>query len=141
DRAKSSSLFRDRRVEVIPHGLDHRTFRPHDPQLAREILGLPLDKRIILHGAVTALSDPNKGYPMLCDAARKMASNGWDSKAEVVVFGASKPIDPPDLHLKTTYVGVLQDDVTLALLYSAADVFGGPGLWNPCRCIRGERHL
>lgn len=126
DRAKSSSLFRDRRVEVIPHGLDHQIFRPHDPQLARQILGLPLDKRIILHGAVTAVSDPNKGYPMLCEAARKMASNGWASKVEVVVFGSSKPSDPPDLHLETTYLGVLQDDVTLALLYSAADVFVAP---------------
>jgi glycosyltransferase involved in cell wall biosynthesis len=124
--AKSSSLFRDRRVEVIPHGLDQQSFRPHDTTMAREILGLPRDKKIVMYGASAALADPNKGFLVFCDAAKKLALHGFGSEVEIVVFGASTPLDPPKLHLKTNYVGVLHDDVTLSLLYSAADVFVAP---------------
>jgi glycosyltransferase involved in cell wall biosynthesis len=124
--ARSSSLFRDRRVEVVPHGLDQQSFRPHDPTMAREILGLPRDKKIVLYGATTALTDPNKGFLMFCDAAKKLALDGFCPEVEIVVFGASTPLDPPNLHLKTSYAGVLCDDVTLSLLYSAADVFVAP---------------
>ena len=63
---------------------------------------------------------------MFCDAARKLALDGFGPEVEIVVFGASAPLDPPNLHLKTSYAGVLYDDVTLSLLYSAADVFVAP---------------
>jgi glycosyltransferase involved in cell wall biosynthesis len=44
-------------------------------------------------------------------------------KVELVLFGASKPANQPHLRLNTHYVGKLHDDVSLAMLYAAVDVF------------------
>ena len=99
-------------LRSVPHGLDPQSFRPHDPTMAREILGLPRDKKIVLYGASKALADPNKGFLMFCNAVKKLALDGFGPEVEIVVFGASTPLDPPNLHLKTSYAGVLYDDVT-----------------------------
>jgi glycosyltransferase involved in cell wall biosynthesis len=42
---------------------------------------------------------------------------------ELVVFGQSRPAQPPDLGLPIHYSGRLSDDLSLRLLYAAADVF------------------
>jgi glycosyltransferase involved in cell wall biosynthesis len=45
-----------------------------------------------------------------------------------VVFGASEPVNPPDFGLKTHYLGRLNDDISLALVYAAADIFVAPSI-------------
>lgn len=126
--ARSSSIFRDVRVETISPGLDVSRYHPVEHNLARNILGLPLDKKIILFGAMSSTSDPNKGFQYLQPALRRLHTDGWTEKAEVVVFGSSTPENPPDLGLKVSYVGRLYDDVSLALLYAAADVMVVPSI-------------
>ena len=42
---------------------------------------------------------------------------------ELVVFGQSRPAQPPDLGFPIHYSGQLHDDLSLRLLYAAADVF------------------
>ena len=42
---------------------------------------------------------------------------------ELVVFGQSLPAHPPDLGFPIHYSGQLHDDLSLRLLYAAADVF------------------
>ena len=42
---------------------------------------------------------------------------------ELVVFGQSRPAQPPDLCFSIHYSGPLHDDLSLRLLYAAADVF------------------
>jgi glycosyltransferase involved in cell wall biosynthesis len=43
-----------------------------------------------------------------------------------VIFGASQPENPPEFGFKVHYLGTLNDDLLLALVYSAADVFVQP---------------
>lgn len=126
--AKLSFLFRDVRVEVIPNGLDLTQFKPIDKKIAREILGLPLNRKFILFGAMNAASDSRKGFQNLQPALQQLAVNKDTEKAELIVFGSSQPADPPDFGLQTRYLGRLHDDVSLALLYSAADVFVAPSI-------------
>ena len=45
-----------------------------------------------------------------------------------MVVGASKPENLAELGFKAHYLGILKDDLTLALAYSAADVFVAPSL-------------
>src|SRR5262249_8470788 len=52
EAARSSALFRGRRVEVIRNGLDLERFHPGDVSAARCTLGLPLDKRVLLFAGV-----------------------------------------------------------------------------------------
>jgi len=125
--AQESSLFRDRRVEVIPNGLDLSLYKPTDKHIARDLLSLPQNKKLILFGGASCISDPNKGFVTLAEALRTLAGKGWYD-AEVVVFGSPKPAQPPDLGLKAHFLGWLNDDATIALLYAAADVCVVPSL-------------
>lgn len=126
ESARSSSLFKDKRVEVVPNGLDVETYRPVDRRLARQLLGLPLDKKIILFGA-WSLSHW-KGFHLLQGALQSLSMSGWHDKLELVLFGFSEPEEPIDLGIKAHYLGRLYDDISLALVYSAADVKVVPSL-------------
>jgi glycosyltransferase involved in cell wall biosynthesis len=126
--ASSSSLFQNLRIEVIPHGLDVQTFRPINQVLAREILNLPQDKKLILFGALQATSDRNKGFHLLQPSLQELSKSGWNDSWNVVIFGASQPENPPDLGFKTHYLGHLHDNMSLASVYSAADVMLVPSL-------------
>ncbi|MBW4608386.1 MAG: glycosyltransferase family 4 protein [Hassallia sp. WJT32-NPBG1] len=126
--ARSSSLFKNLRIEVIPHGLDTETFRPINQVLAREILNLPQDKKLILFGALQATSDKNKGFHLLQPSLQELSKSGWNDSWNVVIFGASQPENPPDLGFKTHYLGHLHDNMSLASVYSAADVMLVPSL-------------
>jgi glycosyltransferase involved in cell wall biosynthesis len=123
DCAKSSSLFANSRIEVIPNGIDPTTYRPFDKMFAREVLGLPKDKYLILFGALSATSDRRKGFHLLQPALEILKGSDHAENIELVIFGSPKPQKPPDLAFKTHYMGTLKDDVSLALVYSAADVF------------------
>jgi glycosyltransferase involved in cell wall biosynthesis len=123
--AKKSSLFKGRRIEVIHNGLNLDLFKPINKTTVREIWDLPQDKKLILFGAMSATSDHRKGFDLLYEGLKQLAAK-WSDKAELVIFGASEPENPPDFGLPVHYLGRLQDDVSLALLYSAADVMVVP---------------
>jgi glycosyltransferase involved in cell wall biosynthesis len=128
ERAKQSSLFAGRRIEVIPPGLDLRAFRPIEKTVARDVLGLPRDARLVLFGAMSATSDRNKGFHLFKPALARVAAMTAPADVRAVVFGASEPRNPEPLGMPVHYVGRLHDDVSLALLYSAADVMVVPSL-------------
>jgi len=124
-RARASSLLSEARVEVIPNGLDTSKYRPHDKRTAREILSLPTHKKLILYGAINSTTDRNKGFHLLLPALSRLKRK---DDIELVVCGSSAPKEAPDVGMKTHYLGRLHDDVTMALVYSAADVFAAPSL-------------
>ncbi|MFZ4730662.1 MAG: glycosyltransferase family 4 protein [Pseudanabaena sp.] len=126
--AASSSLLKDMRIEVIPNGLDTIQYRPIQKSVARSILGLPEDKQLILFGAISATSDPRKGFNLLQSALQKLSESGWGERVELVVFGASQPKNLPELGLKSHYLGRLNDDISLSLAYAAGDVFLAPSV-------------
>lgn len=128
DCAKSSSLFKNSRVEVVPNGLDIRKYKPIDKGLARNILNLPQDKKLILFCSINATSAKRKGFELLQPALQKLCKNGYQDQFELVVVGASHGniAKGNNFEFTTHYQGKLSDDVTLALVYSAADVFVAP---------------
>lgn len=123
--AKESSLFGRHRVEVIHNGLDLNLFKPISKTTAREIWDLPINKKLILFGAMRATSDHKKGFDLLYKGIKQLIAK-WSGKAELIVFGASEPENPPDFGLPVHYLGLLHDDVSLALLYAVADVMVVP---------------
>jgi len=122
EEAKRSTLFCNLRVEVIPHGTDLKVFKPIDKSLAREILGLPKEGHLALFGAMAGTSDTRKGYQYLEPALKSLAAKSSHNDLRLMVFGSSEPANPPDLGFPVHYLGRLHDDVSLAVLYSAADV-------------------
>jgi len=123
--AKESSLFKGRQIEIIPNGLDLNLFKPIDKTTARKIWNLPNSKKLILFGAIRATRDHRKGFDLFYQGLKHLTAK-WSGKAELVVFGASEPENPPDFGLPVHYLGHLHDDVSLSLLYAAADVMVTP---------------
>jgi glycosyltransferase involved in cell wall biosynthesis len=127
--ARSSSLFRELPITVIPNGIDLGLYKPIDRKLARQILKLPQDKQLLLFAAVKATSERRKGFHLLQAALQQLSQSGWAEKAELLVVGASPPpSDATGLKFQTHYLGTLSDDISLALVYAAADVFVAPSL-------------
>lgn len=128
DMARSSSLFKNQRIEVIPNGIDTETYKPINKEVARATYNLPQDKHLILFSAFSAISDKRKGNQFLVQALEIMSQAGWESKIELVIIGASRPENPPDMGMKVHYMGHLHDEISQVLLYSAADVVVAPSM-------------
>ena len=120
--ASKSTLFKNNKIVCLPNPIDTSVYLPLDKRIAREILGLSVDKKLILFGAMGATSDPRKGYKEFCEGL--LTLKGRD--IELVVFGSSQPKVSEGFKFNTHYLGQLHDDVTLRVLYSAADVMVVP---------------
>ena len=121
--ARSSALMRNWPVSVVPTTIDMRQFRPWDKNFSREIIGLPAKAKLILFGAVGGMKDHRKGSDLLQKAIMDGVSRGLFSKnMEGVIFGQSAPINPPEFGIPIHWIGKVSDDITLSLIYSAADL-------------------
>lgn len=123
--AKASSLFRDASVLNLPNPIDTKIFAPFNKHLARDLFGLPRDKKLILFGAMSATSDPRKGFDELCRALQAIEDA---DTVQLVVFGSNQPQIPAGFKQKAYYLGHLHDDISLRLLYCAADLLVAPSL-------------
>ena len=128
ETAKSSFLFQNIPVEIIGNGINPQIYQPHPKKLARKILNLPIDKKIVLFGALNSTIDKRKGFSLLLAAIQSLRRLESADLVELVIFGASAPSTPIDFGFKSNYVGKLHDDVSLSLLYAAADVFVAPSI-------------
>ena len=126
--SRSSSLFKNVPIEVIPNGLDLQRYKPVERKIVRQLLNLPQDKQLILFGAIKATSDSRKGFHLLQKTLEILGTKGWQNKIELIVFGASQPDGQTNLKFKTHYLGKLSDDISLAQVYAAADIFVAPSL-------------
>lgn len=128
DCVRQSTLFAGLPVSVISNCIDHTLYRPLPRELAREALGLPQDKQLLLFGAMSSTSDPRKGYHLLIPALQQLKVEGKAEQVELVVFGASRGDAEQVTGIKTHYMGRLHDDISLCLLYNAANLFVAPSL-------------
>jgi len=128
--ARSSSLFSNKLVETIPHGLDLEKYKPIEKKIAREILGLPTDKHILLFGSINATSDPRKGFNLLSQALEKIAlSEYWQQRIDIAVLGTSRrQNDWSHISFPIHQLGSFSDDISLAIVYSAASITVTPSI-------------
>lgn len=115
--AGESMLLRGRRIEVIPTGQDLGTFRPIPRIQARSILGLPPEAKLVMTGSM-GLADKRKGVGLLLEALESLRGSGY----RLLLLGDAPPT-PLRLPVEAHWLGRLNDDVSLALAYSSADVF------------------
>ena len=122
--AKSSSLLKNKSHIHLPNPIDTTVFAPFNKVEARRLFNLPTDKKLILFGAMNATSDPNKGFEHIFTALKASILEN----TELVIFGSSQPTTPLNFKQTVHYLGQLHDDVSLRVLYSAADVMVVPSL-------------
>ena len=126
DCASKSSLLHHYPARVIPNAVDTDIFRPIDKKAARDILQLPQHDKLILFGALSATTDKRKGFNHLVAAINQLKTT--DSlPLRAVIFGTEKTAaESMPFNIPYTVLGRLNDDITLALAYSAADVMVVP---------------
>jgi glycosyltransferase involved in cell wall biosynthesis len=124
--AGESALFRDLRIEVLPNGVDDDRFRPMDHAVVRRILELPQDRKLILFSAGSATSYKRKGYHLLVEALKKLETQVNPEDYALLVVGASSGASP--FSIQTHFLGTLRDEISMALVYAAADVFVAPSI-------------
>lgn len=123
DAAQQSALLATQPPPVvIPNTLDVQQFKPLDKRHSRRALNLPEDGKLVLFGAVD-LNSPYKGYVYLQESLHKLAQQHQD--IAFVSFGGGKQASEA-LGVPVYHLGVLHDEVSLTLAYSAADVFIAP---------------
>ncbi|MGG7036724.1 MAG: glycosyltransferase [Flavobacterium sp.] len=129
DCVRRSVIMKDWPVTVIPTAMDLEKWKPKDKTMARTILDLPNDAHIILFGAMGGTADPRKGADLLFEALQYLKSDTDSSvieKIQLVVFGQDEPEGGNQYDFPVRYFGHLNDDISLSLLYSAADVMVVP---------------
>lgn len=121
--AQKSTLLRNRQIEVIPYGIDTEVFRPIDKDVARSLLKLPPNTSLILAGSVN-IHDSRKGFELLKAALEHLKLS---EEFHLVVFGSAEK-SWENLGYPIHSLGTMNDDLMLALTYSAVDVFVAPSL-------------
>lgn len=124
--ARESALMGHQPCEVIHNPLDTEAFAPIDRAVARELLGLPQNRKLILFGALGATSDKRKGYDLLVEALRIFESEHDPGGVEVMVFGGQTGGEIPGVELPSHFLGTFRDEISLRLVYSSADIFVAP---------------
>ena len=120
DCVKQSQLMKDWPVRVIPNPIDTQKWVPIERTTARRLLGLPETAPLILFGAIGGGRDPRKGFDLAVGALQILKES--DPEVELVIFGQKQPKEAFDYGFTAHYMGHIHDDITLQLLYSAADV-------------------
>ena len=127
DLAAESTLLKDARIEHITTGIDLSVFKPRQKAEARQRLGLPVGRRLILFGANSAVANPRKGFSLLVEALGILMEQDRLAPFDLVLFGSDvTPVLPMDLLLHDR--GVIDDEAEKALLFAAADLFVTPSL-------------
>jgi len=128
--AEQSSLFHGHPIHVIPNGLDTQRFKPVDRGQARNWLGLPQDKKLVLFSGMNAVKNPLKGFHFLTQSLDYLVEMGWRDRLELVVLGSSQPTQPLDIPIPIHFFGRIQDEISLALINGAVDVLVIPSFMD-----------
>jgi len=122
--AKESTVFKDKNCINIPNAINTKVYKPISKEIAKDILNIETQKKIILFGAMSSTSDVRKGFKYLLESVKYLDKD----KYLAVVFGNNDINEDIEKYLETKYFGKLSDDYTLNLLYNAADVFVAPSI-------------
>ncbi|CAK8711722.1 Glycosyltransferase [Candidatus Electronema halotolerans] len=123
--AQQSSLFHEFDIQTISNNIDTTQFFPVDKIVARNILGIPQDVKVILAGA-TNLENFYKGFDKFLAAITYLPND----KIHVVFLGTLSQGALKKINFPCTNLGYLHDTVSLRIAYSAADVFVAPSIMD-----------
>ena len=120
--AKASALLRGQKITSISNPIDTHIYKIGNKQEARQRLGLPLDKKLILFVS-QRVTNRNKGMDYLIEACRLLTF-----PCEVVILGGHAEEVVEQLPLKAHPLGYVNDEQRIVDVYRAVDVFVLPSL-------------
>lgn len=122
--AETSYIMKSWPVSTIPNCIDISIWKPETKTAARKKFHLPIEKPLLLFGSYGSNSSKNKGSDLLQETLSELSNHSMDF--ELVVFGESSEEQFSGLDLPVHFTGHIDNDLTLASLYSAADALVVP---------------
>ncbi len=123
--ARESKVFKDYNIQTIFNNVNCNDFFPIEKETAKRVLGLNTTKKIILTGAHD-ISAHYKGFSKYLEALKYI-----DSENNFLLFFGNIDKTVKEIHrFKYKSFGFLNDIISLRLVYSAADVFVAPSLFD-----------
>lgn len=119
--ARKSSLFQNKRIEVISTGVDIEKYKPVNRERARSKFGIPEGKMTILFGAMDPSGDKRKGFDLLRSALEILSKTQFKEDLLPVILGNAPQAMIEALPLPAISLGYLSDDQSLTQAYSAVD--------------------
>ena len=120
--AKSSALLKGQKITSIPNPIDTHIYKKGNKEEARQRLGLPLDKKLILF-ASQRVTNENKGMSYLVEACKSLGG-----QYEVMILGGHAEEVVEQLPMKAYPLGYVNEEQRIVDVYNAADVFVLPSL-------------
>jgi glycosyltransferase involved in cell wall biosynthesis len=116
--ASRSALFSKFDISTIPYGLDTEIFQPRRRAIAREVFGIPQDRRIVMIAA-QSLQNHRKGMDLLLAA---LADQNVSREISLMSVGPSQP--PAAVPGGYCFaLGEVSTERLMSFAYSAADLF------------------
>ena len=120
-QAEESSLFRNFDISTIENAIDTDLFFPIDKRIARSVLGIDSDKKILLTGA-KSIDAFYKGFDLFIEALRYLPKERY----LLCFFGELDKSVVDKTGFEYMDFGYLHDSISLRLAYSCADIFVAP---------------
>lgn len=125
DCAKQSRITEGQKIVKISNPISRDIFyKRDDKQSLKNKYQIPLDRKIILFGAMEADNDRNKGMRYLDEALCSISSDEY----AVVIFGNRRTVHLANNKLEVRCLGAIEREEELAEIYSSADVFVAPSM-------------
>ena len=122
--AKSSKLLDGQKITSIPNPIDLHIYNKGNKTEARQRLGLPTDKKLILFASQRA-TNVNKGMGYLIEACRQLQDI---PNLGVIILGGHAEEVTSQLSIANFPLGYVNDEQRIVDVYNAADVFVLPSL-------------
>jgi glycosyltransferase involved in cell wall biosynthesis len=127
--AKKSHLLQGQFITNIPNTINTNLFKPRNKAKAREKLGLPLDKKLLLFGSVKT-TDKRKGIHYLVEACQILSSTQPDfcKNLGVVILGKESELYESLFPFPIHSMGYVNNEKELVDIYNAVDLYVTPSL-------------
>ena len=127
--AKMSALLSGQKVTNIPNSIDTSIYKVGNRSEARQRLGLPTDKQVILFVS-QRVTNLNKGMEYLIEACNQLVSQYPEMKetTAVAILGGHAEDVVAELPFESYPLGYVSEEHRIADVYRAANVFVLPSL-------------
>ena len=128
-RAGQSALLNGHTIVDIPNPINTSLFKPQNTVAARNRMGLPTDKKLILFGSVK-VTNKRKGIDYFIESCKLLAEKHPELKEElgVVVYGKNSEQLKPLIPFQVFPLDFISSDKDLVNVYNAVDLYVTPSL-------------
>ena len=128
-RAGQSALLNGHTIVDIPNPINTGLFKPQNTVAARNRMGLPTDKKLILFGSVK-VTDKRKGIDYFIESCKLLAEKHPELKEDlgVVVYGKNSEQLKPLIPFQVFPLDFISSDKDLVNVYNAVDLYVTPSL-------------